>query len=136
MLPDYRDILDSAGRPPDWWTHHGVPRFARFTPRMLGVYDEYAILAEIACHSCDQRFLIGEGWRRFEVSPTEIHTHSLIEMAGAWTFGDPPRHEDGQRRCAGETMSSVEMRIVEAWERDDLDWVRHPELERFVGGPR
>ena len=102
---------------------------------MLGVYDEFALLAEIACQSCDQRFLIGEGWRRFEVSPSEIHTQSLIEVVGAWTFGDPPRHDDGQRRCAGETMSSVELSIVEAWGRDDLDWVRHPELERFVGGP-
>jgi hypothetical protein len=102
---------------------------------MLGVYDEFALLAEIACQSCGQRLLIGKGWRRFGVSPSDIHTQSLIEVVGAWTFGDSPRHDDGQRRCAGETMSSVELRIVEARKREDLDWVRHPELERFVGGP-
>ena len=51
MLPDYSDILDAAGRQPDWWTHDGVPRFAPFTPPMLGVYDEFALLAEIACQS-------------------------------------------------------------------------------------
>jgi hypothetical protein len=33
----------------------------------------------------------------------------------------PPRHDDGQRRCAAETIHGVALRIVEAWERDDLE---------------
>ena len=73
---------------------------------MLGVYDEFALLAEITCQSCDQQFLIGEGWRRFEVSPSEIHTHSLIEVTDSWAFGDPPRH-DGQRRYARNDASGL-----------------------------
>lgn len=134
MLAAYRDILDAAGCQPDWWTDQGVRRFAPFAPTMLGVYDQFALLAEMACQSCDQRFLIGEGWTRFEVTASEVQTHTLIELVAAWSFGDPPRHDDGQRRCAGAAMCSVQLRVVEAWEREDLEWVRRPELAR-LGAP-
>ena len=68
MKPAYRDILAVAGGAPvEWWDGHGVPRFWPFEPGLLGVYDQLAVLYEIACQSCRATFLVGEGARRFDI---------------------------------------------------------------------
>lgn len=126
MLPAYRDILDAVGRPPEWWDAHGVPRFEPFRPEMLGIYDDLAILAEIACASCDARMLVGEGWTRFDPHANPMVPRTLPSLVAGFSYGDPPRHH-----ChgGGETMSCEEIRVVEAWERERFDWVRHHEME-------
>ena len=55
--------------------------------RRLSTSSRY--LAEIACQSRDQRFLIGEGWTWFEAGPSEVRMHSLIEVAGSLDLRRP-----------------------------------------------
>lgn len=119
MKPAYKDILALTDRSPIWWDENGVPRYAPFHPSMLGVYDQFAILAEIACQSCPALLLVGKG-------STCLETQALPELVAGFIYGDPPRHN-----CpgAGETMSSEEVRVVEAWEKERFEWVRRPEME-------
>ncbi len=125
MLPSYDDIRSRIAEPPLWHDRHGVPRYEPFKPQMLGVYDDFAVLAEIACQRCGRRFLVGGGWTRFDVFADPIAERTPTGLAERFGYGDPPRHSAGdQGRCAGETMSSDVVRIVEAWERVGLDWVR------------
>lgn len=130
MLPSYSDIRALTDAQPLWFDRNGVPRYAPFHPSMLGVYDRFAVLAEIECQSCGERFAIGEGRPKHVIhmvrGEPEIIEQDLEKMARSFVYGDPPRHD-----CpgGGETMSCVERRIVEAWARVDLEWVRHPEHE-------
>jgi hypothetical protein len=136
VKPAYRDILAVAGdRPVRWWDDNGVPRYAPFTPDMLGVYDNYAGLFEIECQSayCNQTFLVGAGGQRFNLAhgAADVVETSLEWFITGYDYGDPPRHNlaDGGR-CAGETMRSNMVRVIQAWERTNLAWVRRPELEQ------
>ena len=130
MLPSYSDIRALTDTEPIWFDHGGVPRYAPFSPRLLGVYDHIAVLAEIECQSCARRLLVGEGRPRqcvhFDHGDAALVEQSLETLARGFVFGDPPRHG-----CpgAGETMGCIERRIVEAWERVDFGWVRRPEHE-------
>ncbi|MHB1852933.1 MAG: hypothetical protein ACYCU6_12290, partial [Acidimicrobiales bacterium] len=130
MLPSYADIRALTDAEPVWYGDNGVPRYAPFHPRLLGVYDKIAVLAEIKCQSCAALLLVGRGTplHTFHVplGQIEVVQHSLEKLARGFVFGDPPRHG-----CpgAGETMGCIERRIVEAWERVDLGWVRRPEHE-------
>lgn len=144
MLPDYQDIKDAAGnKTPVWYDGNGVPRYAPFHPHMLGVYDQFALLMEIQCQSCNRKFLVGRGWQRHEVrfanGHTEVITHTLRDLAETWGYGDPPRHG-----CIGDTMGCIPQRIVQAWhqthETEDKpgvgrvitkwnDFARDPEIE-------
>ena len=130
MLPAYSDIRALTDVAPTWFDHDGVPRYAPFHPGLLGVYDRFAVLAEIECQSCGQRFLIGEGRPKHVIhalhGDVEIIEQDLANLAQNFVFGDPPRHD-----CpgAGETMSCIERRIVEAWQQVDFEWVRQPEFE-------
>ncbi len=129
MLPSYRDILDAVGREPLWYSEPGVPRFAPFAPSMLGVYDEWAVLAEVPCVACPKVLLVGLG------GSSSLHLlldherfFDTIEefVESATCFGDPPHH------CCpggGDTMVSGDVRIVEVWERRRTVWSRRPDLE-------
>lgn len=133
VLPDYDDIHAAAGHVvPDWYDVNGVPRYAPFTPDMLGVYDCFALLVTIACQSCADRFLVGVGWTRWgtaldaETRAVEIKRYDLPGLARDFRFGDPPRHG-----CGGDSMTSVAVRIDEAWERSgSIHWDRRPGVER------
>ncbi len=131
MDPNYNDIRSRIAEEPTWFSRGGVPRYGAFEPGALGVYDQYAILAEIQCQSCRVRIKIGLGYQRFGFywGKEEPVTWSMEGVAEAFAYGDPPRHG-----CpgAGETMSSDDLRIIEAWEREDSEWVRRPEHERIL----
>lgn len=130
MLPAYHDIRSRIADPPTWHDRHGVPRYEPFHPSLLGVYDDFAILAEIACQWCGQRFLVGGGWTRFDVFADPIVERNLEALATSFDYGDPPRHNaEAKGECAGATMSSETVRVAEAWEKVGFDWVR-----REVGG--
>lgn len=127
MLPAFPDLLALAGdRVPDWYDEHGTPRYARFHPDLLGVYDRFAVLAEIACSNCGRRFLVGLGTPATVFRCGELDTYTAVSWAqiGPDSYGDPPRHDhvDGSGRCAGETMSSDVIGVIEVWERDTGDW--------------
>ncbi len=130
MLPSYSDIRALTDAEPIWFDRNGVPRYAAFHPSLLGVYDKYAVLAEIECQACGERILIGEGRPKHVIhmaaGKPEILEQELSQMAHGFVYGDPPRHG-----CpgGGETMSCIERRIVEAWEHVDLRWVRRAEHE-------
>lgn len=125
MLPSYADIRSRIAEPPIWYDRHGVPRYEPFKPQMLGVYDDFAVLAEIACQRCGARFLVAASWTRLDVFANSMVQRSLESLAESFDYGDPPRHDDGPMgRCAGETMRSETVRVVERWERIGFDWVR------------
>ena len=130
MLPSYADIRALTESEPSRFDRNGVPRYAPFHPRLLGVYDRFAVLAEIECQACGTRLLIGEGRPKHCIhlahGEAEVIEQSLETLAHDFVFGDPPRHD-----CpgAGETMGCIERRIVEAWEQVDFAWVRRPEHE-------
>ena len=132
MLPKYEDILALAERAgaggPLWFDESGVPRFAKFHPDLLGVYDRYAVLAEATCASCGKDMLVALGRPKIEIGPcgtlVPYDLAGVIGLVEAWH--DPPRHDlpDGGR-CAGETMSCGRVRVVQAWEQgDDFEWRR------------
>jgi len=124
MFPSYDDIRSRIAEPPLWHDQHGVPRYDPFRPEMLGVYDHFAILGEIACQSCGRRFLVADSWPRFDMSAKTISEHVLAELVDSFDYGDPPRHDIEAGRCAGETMSSDLVRIVEVWESVRFEWVQ------------
>lgn len=132
MNPSYQDILDATDILPVWWDGNGTPRFAAFHPNMQGIYDHYALLAEIACQNCSKRFLVAEGWTSHYVW-TGGDFGKIVED---YHYGDPPQHG-----CIGDTMNCIDLRIVEAWTRgrdglllndgDDMGWQLIPELKDF-----
>lgn len=130
MLPDYDDIFKAAGCGIEsvyWWDQHGVPRFAPFHPMMLGVYDRFAILAEIECQSCSRHLIVGYGTPQYTFFGS-LFTYTIEEICTDFRYGDPPRHD-----CVGDTMSSFPVAILEAWDHDDtLSWRRRFELEGAI----
>ena len=115
MLPDYSDIRSRITEEPTWFDARGVPRYGEFSPRMLGVYDMYALLAEIECQMCH---------------------NSLERLIKGFSYGDPPRHGG----CAGETMTSdtVAIRVAATTlsvgdevvgDQIDGEWYHVPDLE-------
>lgn len=136
MLPDYADIHEAAGFvTPDWYDENGAPRYAVFAPDMLGVYDKYALLVTIACQSCARRFPVGCGWQswrlqlNYDTRTFELRGYDLAELARDFRYGDPPRHD-----CGGDSMTSVAVRVEEAWERAARSksfpvWERRTEVE-------
>jgi hypothetical protein len=128
MYPKYEDILSLAERAgagePLWFDENGVPRYAAFHPDLLGVYDSYAVLAEVTCASCRKVMPVGLGRPKLVIGPNATLVRhdlsSVVSLVEAW--GDPPRHD---RRCAGETMSVERVDVLQAWEQgDDFEWRR------------
>lgn len=135
MLPDYADIRALSDRGPNWFDENGVPRYAPFHPKMLGVYDHHALLVKIRCQRCRQVFLVGEGWPTSGIRGDQLVTFDLAGIAERYHYGDPPAHGG----CVGNTMNSEPLRIVQAWTTqvpDDTyhvpDWRRIPELEKDI----
>jgi hypothetical protein len=141
VLPDYSDIRSRITEEPTWFDARGVPRYGEFSPRMLGVYDMYALLAEIECQMCHETFLIGEGAPRHDFSALAhgggaVTSNSLERLIKGFSYGDPPRHGG----CAGETMTSdtVAIRVAATTlsvgdevvgDQIDGEWYHVPDLE-------
>ena len=131
MLPDYADIRKRIDEDPLWYDEHGVPRYDPFRPSMLGIYDDLAILMVIECQSCGTPFKVGLGKQRaLERAFGSDASLPTEHGVGSWHYGDPPRG------CcaAGATMNSVPRRVLEAWKRKGVDWVRVPEHEHVYYG--
>ena len=138
MLRSYSDITSRLGEPL-WWDEHGAPRYEPFNPRMLGVYDDIAVLYRIKCQACLKPMLVASSsnpmsrmkWHwMFAKDGDEYPKPDLAKFCVGIHYGDPPRHG-----CpgAGETMNCYDTEIIEAWERYEggqfKEWTRHPELE-------
>lgn len=128
MKPDYGDITERLG-PPLWWDDHGAPRYAPFHPFYCDVYAHTVALMEIKCQQCGQRFIVA-------VSADDLTRHRFENLyptpqdEGPFDYGDPPRHGDFENCPAGDTMSSIPIRILEFWEvNENHMWQRKHEYE-------
>lgn len=133
MLPDYDDIKDAIDREPLWYDGHGVPRYQPFSPTMLGVYDNFAVFAEIACQNCRRVFYVGVGACRIAFAAGVPTKNSLAGLVNRYHYGDPPIHG-----CVGDTMNSVAYRVLEAWEHTkatNWEWRRFPDYEGAIEYP-
>jgi hypothetical protein len=134
MLPDYADITSRISEPALWYDSHGVPRYDEFSPDMLGVYDDFAVLAEVACQGCGGLFVVGVGHPRYDLlsiaGGAGVHEYTLEELTDRFSYGDAPRHSVDGTRCGGETMTSVTVRVLQAWEaQTSTSWIRQNSLE-------
>ena len=142
MYPAYRDLREKLGAP-IWTDSNGVPRYAKFHPKLLGVYDTFAILFDVQCQSCGMRFDCANGtnpihaWlRRNKRLDTPVPSNAELndpmrvfdELLG---WGDAPYHDeqghedtdDGQ--CSGVCMSTDIVAILGAWIKKDFEWERY-----------
>lgn len=137
MHTGYEDILSRIDVAPRWWDEHAVPRFCAFSPDQIAdIYADECVLLLIECQDCHKPYkvcmsisAISKMMSRMDFNykmRTSVETHRYLY------YGDPPNacEEDC---CAGATMSSVSIRILEFWERsftpEHWGWRRVPELE-------
>lgn len=125
MWPGYEDIRSLTDRDPDWFDQNGTPRYAPFSPGLLGVYDTVAVLAEVVCPACSWEGKVGIGWPEYEISASNVVRHSTEDLVRRCSYGDAPRHG-----CVGDTMVVDIVSIEQAWERRGRrEWERRPDLE-------
>jgi len=123
MLCSYKDIKDEIDRVPVWYDEKGVPRYCEFHPdRVNDIYAREVILIWIECQSCGQKFKVA-------ISQDKMGIHKLNSFKD-WDqecihYGDPPRHDDN----IGETMSCLDLEILEYWEQGKTEWNRLKEYE-------
>lgn len=128
MHHDYADIRNLIPMVPLWYDEHAVPRYRIFHPTHLAnIYANEAVLAEIECQACGQRFKVAfarSSMDDYLSNPQPTLTTLICEQALG--YGDPPNIG-----CcaAGPTMNSDMRRVLEYWTRRDLDWERDPALE-------
>ena len=124
MNPLYNDIEDRLGWP-DFWDQHGCPRYATFSPKLVTVYAKVASLIEIACQDCGGRFSVGQPGLsvidlvmsiRYQGSTAAEYERVLRQYP--LEYGDAPGHGG----CAGETMTTDLIRVLELWSREKGDW--------------
>ena len=137
MYEPYLDIRRRLGEPL-WHDSNGVPRYAPYRPGMQDVYAHYECLLEIRCQGCGRTFMVGACAQTFAVRLCPHgHAPDVVRPAlptatdpGVAGFGDAPWHETCGGMCAGCTMSTEPLRVVEFWERDaGRHWTRVPERE-------
>lgn len=140
MYPIYRDLRERLGAPL-WHDTYGVPRYAVFNPSLLGIYNDWTVLFLVQCQSCAMRFPCAAGVSTlkyvisaleknrdnpdFTISDREDMSKVLERMVG---WGDAPWHTsegvqdsfDGQ--CAGTTMKTDIVAILEVWHKEDFEW--------------
>lgn len=108
MNHHYRDIRERLGAP-QWWDEAGVPRYCDFSPNETNdIYARQAILMEIACQNCGQRF---------RVAMTVGPLGELVTDVDALHYGDPP---NAGCCLAGPTMNSVPVQVLE-WAREECE---------------
>lgn len=133
----YEDLRSRLGEPL-WHDEQGVPRYDSFHPNLCGVYDTHVALLEIACQGCEKRFLVSSSWnhhcdlerfartRGTDVTVLGPQMPDATNGGGSFGYGDAPWHGDPQ--CAGTTMATEVVRVVEFWTRD-FEWQRRQSYE-------
>jgi len=135
----YADILDIIPDEPKWWDEHAVPRYCDFSPREnANIYADEVVLMLIQCQDCEKEYKVClslSTMGRFNRADPEKPYPSLAERIETREihYGDPPNN-CGEGCCAGATMSSVPVRVLEFWRRPEkgCNKERVPELERDV----
>lgn len=121
MRQNYSDITSRIAEAPAWFDEAAVPRYCAFTPAAVAnVYAVEVVLAEIACQSCGKVFRVS-----FSGMGAPDRLSDLIRSREL-EYGDPPAAYCSD---AGQTISSISLRVLEYWFRSGLDWKRDPDLE-------
>jgi len=132
MWAAYEDITSRLGEPL-WWDERGVPRYDRFTRKLVAdIYAHEIALVEIQCQSCLKRFDVAFSYGPMQ-QVTNPNLPSLSERVTDDTihYGDAPRHHDADGQgCVGNTMNCNELRVLEFWRvSQKYDWHRLARLE-------
>lgn len=134
MHNSYRDITSRITEDPAWFDENGVPRYGVFTPNALpDIYADECALVEIACQDCRTRYRVAFSSSKMSRVMTAMRLgqdHSAIPnrpiadaiRCGAIDYGDPPNHGHDEG-CAGPTMTSDAVRVLEYWSRNDPAYV-------------
>ena len=111
MWDDYNDIRSRIPEEPKWWDQNGCPRYNDPIPSNCSdIYAEYVAFMEIACQTCDHRFIVEASLSmmrrtvyKIEWNPLDLH------------YGNPPNIG-----CCpgGATMTSTRKMLISAWKRD------------------
>lgn len=126
MLESYEDIRRRIPDPPKWFDENGVPRYDDPHPSLCpNIYADEVLFYEIACQSCDARFVVEQSWSRYHRQPSLLSERVRLKQIH---YGDPPCWA-----CmSGATMNCIDIRTIQFWtrlNRDARDWARVPELE-------
>ena len=142
MYPLYKNLRERLGEP-IWHDAEGVPRYAPFEPSLLGIYDRWAVLFVVECQACQKHFKCAAGTdplvdairrdptRQWDEGDFEKLKEPMTAIGNILGWGDAPWHNakgeedkfDGQ--CAGTTMSTDVVAILEVWHRPSCsDWER------------
>lgn len=132
MRQPYWDLYEMAERkPPLWFDEEGVPRWVPFHPDLMNnIYADEAILFELECQSCGRWYCVALSYYRLEHIYTggpERPSFSEQLKDPEWLpyWGDAPCFQgcDGEMvQCAGSTMTSETLRILEFWKHENGDW--------------
>jgi hypothetical protein len=126
MLPSYEDITSSIPEPPKWWNAGGVPRYVEFSPEHAStIYAEEVALLLIACQGCGTYYEVELSWDLREYGARAIRGKDIH-------YGDPPR---GGCCGVGPTMSSIPVKVLQYWRKENRVWVRDPQLEVEIEDP-
>lgn len=134
MYPLYKDLRTKLGTPL-WHDATGVPRYDAFHPDLLGIYDKWAALFLVECQSCGKLFKCARGLSLMSggMSGMTKIFEDIKTAEGALKhlimWGDAPWHNfegdetafDGQ--CAGTTMSTSVVDILEVWHCLRSEWL-------------
>lgn len=133
MYIEYDDILTRVTDKPLWW-HSGLPRFEPFRPEDVGVHTREVALVHTECQDCGAKYDVAiqpRGYGR--------DLRSMIAYQNSLEVGDPPNachNSVGNFRCTGTVMGSIEIAILEFWQRYNVrgGWQRDRSLERPLAG--
>lgn len=122
MKNHYKDILERIPYEPLWYDENGVPRYRAFKPDLLAnIYHRESVLLEVECQWCGMRFDVG-----LSISLECLHNLGYKSIVNnldkiplsLFFYGDPPFHEVNGGMCAGCSMTSNNIRIIQAWDGD------------------
>jgi hypothetical protein len=122
MNTEYNDIRSRIPEPPKWWDEFAVPRYCDFHPSSAAnIYARAAVLILIECQACGRKF-------RVCMSAGRLLANAVRD--GSLHYGDPPN----VRCCeAGPSMNCIDVRVIEYWHRQRLEWSRDASLEMELG---
>jgi hypothetical protein len=136
MHARYDDITSRIAMRPVWYDENRVPRYSTFSPEdCANIFASECALIEIVCQECLRTFFVCETRRGLEQTVAERIRENVTNIYGI--CGEPPRHGVRDTKeitsrydcLAGDTMSSMAIRVVEYWKRPQLEWIRDPSLE-------
>lgn len=122
----YEDIITPLGDP-IWWDEYAVPRYCEFSPKVVAnIYAHEVVFFLIACQACRTPFKVAMS---FGTVPDIVMKRTpLADRVKNDTlhYGDPPNIA-----CCGPgpTMNCLDIKVLEFWRQEDMEWARVSELE-------